>query len=173
MSSEQTLQLKLRPWEVGDLPLLERLMGDPDMTRYLGGPETPEKIRNRHEKYVAAKGTDHTRVFVVVTSPDSAPVASVIYWERDQQGGQVWEVGWATLPEFQGQGIASRATQMVSDRARAEKRHRYMYAFPSVDNAASNAICRKLGFELEKEEEFEYPKGHWMRCNNWRLDLFG
>jgi len=33
--------ISLRPWAEQDLPLLERLMGDPAMTEYLGGPETP------------------------------------------------------------------------------------------------------------------------------------
>ncbi len=46
-----------------------------------------------------------------------------------------------------------------------------MHAFPNVDNAPSNAICRKLGFELLEECEFEFPKGHFMTCNDWRLDL--
>jgi RimJ/RimL family protein N-acetyltransferase len=47
-----------------------------------------------------------------------------------------------------------------------------MHAFPSVDNAPSNAICRKLGFELLEESlEFEYPKGNVLRCSDWRLDL--
>jgi hypothetical protein len=40
-----------------------------------------------------------------------------------------------------------------------------------VDNAASNAICRKLGFTLVEACEFEYPPGHFMRCNDWRLEL--
>jgi hypothetical protein len=44
--------------------------------------------------------------------------------------------------------------------------------FPSVVNAPSNAICRKLGFTLLGEHEFEYPKGNFMQCNDWRLDLF-
>jgi RimJ/RimL family protein N-acetyltransferase len=43
---------------------------------------------------------------------------------------------------------------------------------PSVDNAPSNALCRKLGFTLLGPHEFEYPKGSWMQCNDWRLDLF-
>jgi len=38
----------LEPWGSGDLPLLERLMGDPRMTEHLGGPESPEKIAERH-----------------------------------------------------------------------------------------------------------------------------
>jgi len=46
-----------------------------------------------------------------------------------------------------------------------------MHAFPNVDNAPSNAICRKLGFELLKACEFEFPKGHFMTCHDWRLDL--
>ncbi|MBV9363250.1 MAG: hypothetical protein JO039_11040 [Solirubrobacterales bacterium] len=39
------------------------------------------------------------------------------------------------------------------------------------DNAPSNAICRKLGFELLEASEFEFSKGHAMTCNDWRLDL--
>ena len=34
-----------------------------------------------------------------------------------------------------------------------------------------NAICRKLGFALLEACEFEFPKGHFMTCNDWRLDL--
>jgi hypothetical protein len=40
-----------------------------------------------------------------------------------------------------------------------------------VENAPSNAICRKLGFELLEACDFEFPPGHHMRCNDWRLDL--
>jgi hypothetical protein len=50
---------------------------------------------------------------------------------------------------------------------------RFLHAFPSVDNAGSNAICRKLGFVLVEECDLEYPPGHTMRCNDWRFDLAG
>jgi hypothetical protein len=33
-------------------------------------------------------------------------------------------------------------------------------------------ICRKLGFTLVEEAELEYPPGNFMRCNDWRIDLF-
>jgi hypothetical protein len=52
-----------------------------------------------------------------------------------------------------------------------DDKHRFMHAFPNTDNAPSNAICRKLGFELLGAREFEFPKGHIMTCNDWRLDL--
>jgi RimJ/RimL family protein N-acetyltransferase len=59
----------------------------------------------------------------------------------------------------------------VIDEARRQRRHRYLHAFPGVENEPSNAICRKLGFELLEALEFEYPPGNSMRCNDWRLDL--
>jgi RimJ/RimL family protein N-acetyltransferase len=76
------------------------------------------------------------------------------------------------LPAFQGRGIAGMATGQAIAAARSEQKHRFLHAFPSVDNAPSNAICRKLGFTLLEEVEFEYPKGSFMQCNDWRLDLF-
>jgi RimJ/RimL family protein N-acetyltransferase len=60
----------------------------------------------------------------------------------------------------------------VIERARLENRYRFLHAFPAVDNAPSNAICRKLGFALLEAHEFEYPPGQVMVCNDWRLDLF-
>ena len=59
---------------------------------------------------------------------------------------------------------------MIDD-ARRRGTHRLLHALPSVDNAASNALCRALGFELLGETPVEYPKGTMMRSNDWRLEL--
>ena len=76
------------------------------------------------------------------------------------------------LPEFQGRGIATRAAIIVVERLRAERKYRFLHAFPSVNNATSNAICQKVGFTLQREVDFEFPPGQLMRCNDWRLELF-
>jgi RimJ/RimL family protein N-acetyltransferase len=73
--------------------------------------------------------------------------------------------------EFQGRGIASAAVAQAVDIARATKRRPAVHAFPSIDNGPSNSICRKLGFRLLGKVQFEYPKGHWMQCNDWVLRL--
>jgi RimJ/RimL family protein N-acetyltransferase len=73
--------------------------------------------------------------------------------------------------EYQGRGIAVAATARAIELARHADKHRFMHAFPSVENAPSNAICRKLAFGLLEACEFEYPKGRFMTCNDWRLDL--
>ena len=99
-------------------------------------------------------------------------MGNVGYWETEWDGQKGWETGWFVLPEFQGKGIATAATRMLADRLAMLDR-RYLLAFPSVDNAPSNAICRKLGFVLHGEAESEYPhgSGRHLRVSVWRLDL--
>jgi RimJ/RimL family protein N-acetyltransferase len=154
-------------WSEHDLPLLERLLGDPAMMAHLGGPETPEQIAQRHARYLA--GADRDPQFRIVA--DGAAVGWVGYWERGWRDADVYETGWSVLPEHQGRGLAAGATALALDHARAGGRRRYVHAFPSVGNAASNAICRKLGFTLLEECDFEFPPGATMRCNDWRFDL--
>jgi RimJ/RimL family protein N-acetyltransferase len=137
------------------------------MTEHLGGPESPEKIAERHERYLKAE----SGLFKVVDETGES-AGWVGYWPRTWRDQDVYEIGWAVLPAFQGRGIAGAATAQALDAARAEGKHRFVHAFPSVENAPSNAICRKLGFTLLGDEEFEYPKGSFMRCNDWRFDLF-
>lgn len=161
MSSASSVQLVR--WSDGDLPLLIRL-NSPKMTEHLGGPEAAEQLQRRLDRYVATTG-----MFVV--RADGEAVGSVGFWDRSWKGEMVYETGWGILPEFQGFGIATRAMQMLIGIARAARGHSAMHAFPSVDNSPSNAICRKVAFELVGETDFEYPKGHWMRCNDWRLRL--
>jgi RimJ/RimL family protein N-acetyltransferase len=157
----------LEPWGTDDLPLLERCLGDPVMTEHLGGPETPEKIAKRQARYEQPD----SKQFKIVDDESGEGVGWVGYWDRDVAGGKGYEIGWAVVPEFQGRGIASAATRQALERARAEGTHRYVHAYPSVDNAASNAVPRKLGFELLGAFDFEYPPGNPMTCNDWRYDL--
>jgi RimJ/RimL family protein N-acetyltransferase len=160
--------VRLEPWDEDDLPLLEQLLGDPAMTEHLGGPESQEKIVERQARYVKAE----SGLFKIVDQETGEGVGWVGYWDKTWRDQEVYEIGWAVLPAFQGRGIARTATAQAIAAARAEETRRFVHAFPSVDNAPSNAICRKLGFTLLGEYDFEYPKGSFMRCNDWRLDLF-
>jgi RimJ/RimL family protein N-acetyltransferase len=144
-------------------------MGDPRMTEHLGGPEGPAKLRERQDRYERLEGGDRMFKIVDVASRDS--VGSVGFWTKEWRDAQVYEIGWLVVPECQGRGVAGAATAQAIERAKRDDLHRLMHAFPNVDNAPSNAICRRLGFELLGASEFEFPKGHWMTCNDWRLDL--
>jgi RimJ/RimL family protein N-acetyltransferase len=130
-------------------------------------PRGAEKLAERQARY-QVPGSRQYKVVV-----DGEGAGWVGYWEREWLGAQVYETGWSVIPRFQGRGVATQAMHQLIDVASAERTLRYMHAYPAVDNGPSNAICRKLGFELLGDYEFEYPKGNVMRCNDWRFDLFG
>ena len=135
------------------------------MTTHIGGPEAPEKLASRQRRY---EQTDSKQYRIV--APDGQSAGYVGYWEREWQGEEVWEVGWAVLPEFQGRGFATAGMQLLLEVIRQDDADRSVHAFPSVHNVPSNAVCRTLGFELQGEHDFEYPPGNLLRCNDGRLE---
>ena len=161
-------RVRLEQWGPEDLPLLRQTVGDPAMMRHLGGPESEAKIAERQARYEA-----DSRQFKIVDEASGEGAGWVGYWEREWNGEPAFEIGWSVIPAFQGKGMAGSATRQLLERARAEGTLRFAYAYPSVENVPSNAIPRKLGFELLETREFEYPKGSFMCCNVWRFDLHG
>ena len=160
----------LEAWAEEDLGLLRQL-NSPEMTVHFGGPETEEKILTRHKRYyeIAQKGTG--RMFKIVLLPHLEAVGSVGYWNQTWQGESIYEVGWSVLPAFQGRGLATEATAKAIASINSERKHRFIHAFPKINNPASNAICRKLGFTFIGECDFEYPVGTTIRCTDWRLTV--
>jgi len=163
--------IELVPWSEDDLWLLVRTMGDPAMTVHLGGPETPEKLAERHQRYLERTGPG--QILKILRPEDQRAVGSVLYWESSEGGETFYEIGWAVLPEFQGQGYATAVTLAAVDLAREEGAFATMHAFPNVENTASNAVCRKAGFSLLGTVDVEFPKGHSMTCNDWCIELTG
>jgi RimJ/RimL family protein N-acetyltransferase len=160
--------VRIEPWGAGDLALLRQCVGDPAMMEHLGGPESAAKIAERQARYELPD----SRQFKIVDAASGAGAGWVGYWERDAHGEPVYEIGWAVIPAFQRRGLAGAATSAALAIAAAERRRRFVHAYPAVANAPSNALCRTLGFTLLGPEEFEYPKGSVMMCNDWRLDLY-
>jgi RimJ/RimL family protein N-acetyltransferase len=165
--SSERLVVHLEAWGRDDLPLLERL-NEPDMTKHVGGPETFDKVVERQRGYEKPDSRQYA-----IVEPGGEHIGWVGYWERTWRDREVWETGWAVTPAFQGRGAASTAMSGLLGLARAERLHRFVHAYPMTVNAPSNAICRKLGFELLGEIDFPARRGGVVRCNDWRFDLFG
>lgn len=168
-------EVGLRAWTDDDLPLLRGLLADPAMMTYLGGPESEEKLLERHARYLAIDGSGRGRVFVITTGSERIAAGWVGYWQTTWHGEPAWETGWSVLPEFQGRGLASRGATLAMGVLAGEGTHRYVYAFPAVDNGPSNGVCARLGFEMLGSESLEYPPGTdiWMECAVWRGELPG
>ena len=162
--------IRLRRWSDADWPILVRLNA-PEMTEHLGGPEPDEALRRRQDRYLAAASSSGVFCYAVVSEDDGACIGNVSVWERDWNGQPVYEMGWAMVPELQGRGLATAAVKLAIQATPAGGERCAVHAFPSVENGPSNAVCRKAGFELIGNVQLEYPKGHPMDCNDWRLSL--
>ncbi|MEV6989902.1 GNAT family protein [Streptomyces sp. NPDC093228] len=167
MDTTDTLRVRLEPWAEGDFWLLRRT-NSAEMTEHLGGPETEEQLEVRHRRYLTPGAG---RMYRVVLAQTGETVGSTGFWERTWRDTTVWETGWGVLPEFRGRGLAARAAREIVEAARDSGTHRYLHAFPDVGNDASNAVCRRVGFDLLGPVAVEYPKGHWITSNDWRIDL--
>jgi RimJ/RimL family protein N-acetyltransferase len=162
--------MELRNIEAGDLPLYEAIHCDPRMMEHLGGPLPREGLADKLQRDVAT--TEAGDTWVLKIDPDDVGTAAgtVAVWDHEIDGETVTEIGWMVLPQFQGRGLGSEAVRAVLDRARSEGRWSVINAYPPVTNAASNAMCRSMGFTLVEERDFVW-RGRPLRCNHWRLDL--
>ncbi|WP_406049962.1 GNAT family N-acetyltransferase [Streptomyces virginiae] len=95
-------------------------------------------------------------------------VGSVGFWEREWQGEPVYEAGWGILPEFQGHGLAVAALTELLAYVSAHGSRDSVHAFPGTDHPASNAVCRRAGFEYLGDVDFEYPPGVPHPSCDWR-----
>ncbi|WP_327263835.1 GNAT family N-acetyltransferase [Streptomyces sp. NBC_01232] len=179
--------VRLEPWSAGDFWLLER-KNEPAMTEFLGGPEPAAKLVDRQRRYEALSAREPAagRMFRVVWTPAGDPsadpagdgdgagdgaarsVGSVGFWEREWRGEPVYEAGWGILPEFQGHGLAVAALAELLAYVRAHGSRDSVHAFPGTDHPASNAVCRRAGFEYLGDVDFEYPPGVPHPSCDWR-----
>lgn len=161
----------LRNVEPGDLAAYVRMRCDPAMMAELGGALPREGMEAKVQRDVAAAASDRAWICMIVPDPaDRGTVAgTVTLWSREEYAQVMSEIGWMVLPEFQGKGLAKTAVRALLKRARDAERWGLVHAFPGVTNAASNAICRALGFTLVGQETVDFAD-RWLRTNHWRID---
>ncbi len=146
-------------------------MNTAEQKRHLGGPESEEKLAERHRRYLTYHRPGETEMLRI--GVDGEVVGSIGYWEVTRDGGLAYETGWEILVAQHGRGFGTDAARALMQRLKPVANYRCVFAFPVPDNQGSNGICRKLGFDLTGVEEAEYPKGVFAPHNVWRLDLRG
>ncbi|MEO8458013.1 MAG: GNAT family N-acetyltransferase [Chloroflexota bacterium] len=161
--------MRLIPYTDEHLALSLALEEDPVAMKHIGGPRPREEILKVHPTRV--KTSAELGLYLVVAPDDSdEPMGSMGIWETEHNGEKTYEMGWMLLPAFHGRGIATEAGRMLLAKARRNPAIKEVWAFPGQDNAASNAICRKLGFDLVGKSDVSFS-GRQLHCNDWRLDM--
>lgn len=160
--------IELMPLRPEDEWLTSALETDPVMMEHLGGPLDPDDVPALHAGRLAGIERGDTWYFTIHLG-DGPPVGAVCLWHDEGHPPGTSEAGWSVLPAYQGRGIASAAAGRLIEMAREEGgRWGDIHAWPSVTNAASNALCRSLGFVHVGVADFVF-RGHPLRCNDWVL----
>lgn len=157
----------IRPWAETDFPLLVQA-NSAEMTEYLGGSESDEKVRERHEKYLRFVRMQTAGIFAIEL--DGVPVGGVNWWPSEWKGEDTLETGWFVVPEAQGRGVAVAGVSAALDDARLRSDRRHVLAFPSTANLASNRLCARLDFERLGEEQLPY-RDTVLHVAAWSLHL--
>ena len=160
--------MELRDYADRDAALTGELECDPEVMRYLGGPIPRDRIPAIHERRLRSSA-DGGWWLVIVPEPAGPPAGTIGIWKGELDGEAINEVGWMLLPRFQGRGIAGAALTLLLARARGEERFFPLHAFPGEANPASNALCRRHGFEMIGTMDGGYG-GNEFTCNHWILD---
>jgi RimJ/RimL family protein N-acetyltransferase len=170
MNPSDEVNVRIVPWSADDQPVLER-SNTAEMTVYLGGPESPEKIAERQARFLRLWESGEARMFTIRVDGISDAVGSVGYWTSTWHDAHVYESGWSIATSHQGQGFASKGLAACLEYAADHGNRDIVVAFPRIDNGASNALCRSVGFEFSAVEDFEYPAGNPITVRAWWFDL--
>ncbi len=171
MSQElRTARLSLRPVTLDDAPGLLTLFGRPEVARWSGDGtvvETMEQAHEKAERYVRRGGgrpglgvfgirprdaaeTDLVGVALLVPLPASPHPERTSPERTSTEQSDVErddiEIGWHLHPDVWGRGYATEAGAAMVTRAWALGL-REVHAETRPDNAASQAVCGRLGME--------------------------
>lgn len=166
-----TPQVSLEHWDADTGEALLHRLNAPELMTFLGGPETDEKVASRHRRYLEGTRTGASTMFRVVVQGHPEGVAAIGYWPVIWQDQAVYESGWTVQSGWHGRGIATAALRLVLRHAASAGDRRMLHAMPRIDNAASNAVCRKAGLSLIGRASSEYPRGIPITVNDWAIDL--
>lgn len=162
--------VRLRDVQLSDVDAYERMRCDPVMMAELGGPQPRDGIEGKVRRDVAEAAADAAWIKMIVPSDDSASAAgTVALWEHEADGGTISEIGWMVLPEFQGQGLGKQAVRTLLEAASGDGRWGLVHAFPAISNAASNGICRSVGFRLAGPKDVTFAD-RVFRTNHWIIN---
>ena len=158
-----TTRLTFRPFTVTDGGRILRLVGDPEVMRYLqGGALAAERVEAevlapmlRTAAELPGYGricVEHRRagafigwVSLVPRVPDAGPMYG---WARGGGGATVVELGYRVVRDAWGSGLATEAARAASDYALTSLGARTVVATTMAANTGSRRVLERVGFTL-------------------------
>jgi RimJ/RimL family protein N-acetyltransferase len=157
-------------WTPADSPLAFELWGDPQVTRFTGGPFAAPQVRERLEREMnnhEERGVQYWPIFLLETGQH----VGCCGLRPRERGERVYELGFQLRVAFWGRGLAREAAGAVIARAFGTLGSSALIAGHHPDNQASRGVLTRLGFRYT-HDEFYPPTGQIEPCYLLRRDDF-
>ncbi|MCA9779549.1 MAG: GNAT family N-acetyltransferase [Candidatus Eremiobacteraeota bacterium] len=144
----ETERVRLRKATIEDAPFLRRLMNSPGWLRYIGDRQI--KTDADAEAYVRNSLLESYRkhgfgLYVVEHSEQSCPIGICGLLKRDHLDAP--DLGFATLPEYERQGLTSEAVRAVLKHAQEDCEIAELLAIVLEENQPSRNLLSRFGFK--------------------------
>jgi len=149
----KTERIGFRTWSRSDLPLANDLWGDVDVGSYIGGPLSPEQVRERLAREIECMQLHKVQYWPIFLLNGDVHVGCCGLRPHDL-GRLVYELGFHIRKQFWGQGIATEAARGVCRWASENLHTAGLFAGHHPQNRASKAVLQKLGFVFTHEEPY-------------------
>jgi RimJ/RimL family protein N-acetyltransferase len=139
-------RLRLRPMSIDDAEAMHEIYSDVELMTWWSHPphDTIEETRDRLARNIAAEGW---RAWAITLKEDDRAIGTVATHEKRQ--GKVVEIGYSLARQHWGTGLAREAVTRLIDLLFLEEGNRRVFADTDPDNAGSNALLERLGFQKE------------------------
>ena len=153
----KSARLGFRSWSTEDLPLAISLWGDPEVSRFLGGPFSQEKIKEKLAREITLMSNHNVQYWPIflLASGEHIGCVGLQPYKLDEK---IYELGAHLLPAFWGRGFALEAGEAIIAIAFESLGARKLFAGHHPRNIASRSVIKKLGFQYFGEE-FYPPTG--------------
>ncbi|MGA9269594.1 MAG: GNAT family N-acetyltransferase [Lutimonas sp.] len=145
----ETERLLLRPTGLEDATLVLELLNTPKWLKFIGDrnvktlEEAQEYIKSRMIPQLKRLGYSN---YTIVKKSDGTPIGTCGLYDRE--GLEGIDIGFALLPQFEGQGYGFEAAARIKSAAFEDFGIDQLQGITSPENIASQALLRKLGFNL-------------------------
>jgi RimJ/RimL family protein N-acetyltransferase len=158
-------RLLLRPYEDGDLAVLQAIYSRPDVVRWLYfEPQDEAAARERLRRKIASTelAADGSSIDFAVVLKATGEVIGDVNLARTSEAHRQGEIGFVFHPDHHGRGYATEAGGLLLGLAFGEYgMHRVVGRLESR-NTASGRVLERLGMRREADLiENEWVKGEW------------
>jgi len=167
----RTQRLTLRPGWIEDAPEIARAIGHEAVCAKLAQVPFPYTLEDARDYVASQQGVARPSLFMYAHDGGSVRLIGGIGIQQDAAGDH--ELGYWLTPDAWGRGYATEAGHAMVRMARDSLRLKRLVSGHFIDNPASGAVLRKLGFRPTGKivPRHSRARGGEAACATFELDL--